>query len=39
MQEPEVGLSLATKWSQLNQIKQIGVWFFLVKEDGEIIEK
>ena len=34
----EKSFALATKWSQLEQIKKSGVCFFLVKENGEIIE-
>lgn len=29
---------LATKWSQLEQIRTMGICFFLVKDSGEIIE-
>lgn len=30
--------ALATKWSQLEQIRTMGICFFLVKDSGEIIE-
>lgn len=34
----EKSFALATQWSQLEQMKKSGICFFLVKENGEIIE-
>lgn len=34
----EKSFALATKWSQLEQMKKSGICFFLVKDNGEIVE-
>ena len=33
----EKSFALATKWSQLEQIKKMGIQFFLIKENGDMI--